>query len=196
MKRQTASKDKIKAAFIDLIHDVGFNSLTVSDLARRSDINRGTFYLHYVDKYDLMTQLEEEIMDELETIFFKEEYKQAQEIDALSLIPYAAILEALQYVESQFTLIQALASPQGDPHFMSKVKDILSRLLTAKLEASKHLNFPPKDLPLPYAKEVLLSSVVSIIRLWIQRGGQESPEDIAQFIDQAKRLPPYQLITS
>ncbi|MDK6233441.1 TetR/AcrR family transcriptional regulator [Aerococcus sanguinicola] len=195
MKRQTASKDKIKAAFIELIHEVGFDSLTVSDLARRSSINRGTFYLHYVDKFDLMDQLEEEIMDELEAIFFKEEYQQGQEVDALSLIPYAAILEALQYVESQFTLVQALASPQGDPHFMIKVKDILSRLISAKVEASDRLNFPPKDLPLPYAKEVLLSSVVSIIRLWIQRGGQESPEDIAQFIDQAKRIPPYQLIS-
>ena len=53
-KRQTSTKTDIRKTFIELLNTKGFDNLTVSDIARGSDINRGTFYLHYVDKYDLM----------------------------------------------------------------------------------------------------------------------------------------------
>ncbi len=46
MKRNTQTKEKIKRTFIDLINEKGFESMTVSDVARGSEINRGTFYLH------------------------------------------------------------------------------------------------------------------------------------------------------
>ena len=70
MKRNTQTKEKIKRTVIDLINEKGFESMTVSDVARKSEINRGTFYLHDVDKYDLMEKLVREVID-----FFKEEGK-------------------------------------------------------------------------------------------------------------------------
>ena len=79
MSRKMATKEKIKAAFIDLVHEKGFEAMTVSDIARRCDINRGTFYLHYVDKYDLMNKLEEEVMFDLEAIILKDSDRQEGE---------------------------------------------------------------------------------------------------------------------
>lgn len=46
MKRNTQTKEKIKRTFIDLINEKGLESMTVRDVARKSEINRGTFYLH------------------------------------------------------------------------------------------------------------------------------------------------------
>ena len=63
-KRKTQTKAIIKNVFTQLLIEKGFNSLTVSDITRMSNINRGTFYLHYVDKYDLLEQLENEIIKE------------------------------------------------------------------------------------------------------------------------------------
>ena len=40
--------------FIDLLAEKGFEKITVNDIAERADINRGTVYLHYVDKFDLL----------------------------------------------------------------------------------------------------------------------------------------------
>ena len=91
MSRKIETKEKIKAAFIDLVHEKGFEAMTVSDIARKCDINRGTFYLHYVDKYDLMNKLEEEVMFDLEAIILKNSgQKEAEE--SLELIPYDEIL--------------------------------------------------------------------------------------------------------
>ena len=45
-QRQTKTEAKIKAAFTTLVKNKGFDAMTVSDLAREADINRGTFYMH------------------------------------------------------------------------------------------------------------------------------------------------------
>ncbi|WP_207940409.1 hypothetical protein DOK78_002105 [Enterococcus sp. DIV2402] len=193
MRRNTQTKDKIKEAFINLINEKGLEGMTVSDIARQCNINRGTFYLHYVDKYDLMEKLEMEAIYNLKQILLLDKNPKNLE-DPLQLIPYESILQALIYVKNDFSLIQALASEGGDPHFMQMVKDILNELIHSKLNLSKSLQFSKKELPDDYAKEILLSSIAGIIHLWIKKGGLETPEEIAMMITKAKKVSPYELL--
>ena len=195
MSRKMATKEKIKAAFIDLVHEKGFEAMTVSDIARRCDINRGTFYLHYVDKYDLMNKLEEEVMYDLEAIILKDsDQDQDQEGEATQLIPYEEILEALVYVKAEFEFVKAIASPGGDPNFMQTLKSIIGQLIDIKVKQSHRVKFEKLDLPEDYAIEILLSSIVGIMTLWIKKDGKESPEEIAPMITKAKLLSPYELL--
>ncbi len=53
----------IREAFFDLLKRKGFDKLTVSELCKQAQINRGTFYLHYEDKYALITELIDEALD-------------------------------------------------------------------------------------------------------------------------------------
>ena len=59
-KRYTLSV--IHEAFFDLLAEAGFAKMTVADICRRADINRGTFYLHYEDKYALLDALIDEAL--------------------------------------------------------------------------------------------------------------------------------------
>ncbi|MDT2751195.1 MULTISPECIES: TetR/AcrR family transcriptional regulator [Enterococcus] len=193
MKRNTQTKEKIKKSFIQLINEKGFESMTVSDIAKQSQINRGTFYLHYVDKYDLMEKLEMEAIYDLKQILLLDTNPKNLE-DPIQLIPYESILHALIYIKNDFEFIQALASEGGDPHFMQMVKDILNELVLSKLDKSKSLQFSRKNLPDDYAKEILLSSIVGVVNLWIKKGGEETPEQIATIITKAKEISPYELL--
>lgn len=47
----------IREAFFELLEEAGFAKITVADICRRADINRGTFYLHFEDKYALLDSL-------------------------------------------------------------------------------------------------------------------------------------------
>lgn len=191
-QRQTQTKKKIKEAFINLIEIKGLEAMTVTDIARSSNINRGTFYLHYMDKYDLMEKLEFEIIHDLKQIIL--DGTNADIEDPIELIPYQSILQALVYIKNDFEFIKALASDGGDPHFMNMMKEILNDLIVSKLNQSKNLHFTKKGLPDDYAKEILLSSIIGIITLWISKGGEETPEQIATMITQAKEISPYELL--
>lgn len=191
-KRKTASKQAIKQAFTRLIHEKGFEGLTVMEIAREAGINRGTFYTHYIDKYDLMEKLEMETMEDLKSILLRPDEGDVN--DPLELIPYPLILEALIYVKQDFDFVSALASPGGDRQFVSMIKGILSELIESKISQSTELEFKKENLPEDYAQEILLSSIVAIILLWIKKGAEESPEDIAKMIFKARAISPYELL--
>jgi AcrR family transcriptional regulator len=191
-KRKTASKQEIKLAFTRLIHEKGFEGLTVMEIAREAGINRGTFYTHYIDKYDLMDKLEMETINDLKAILLRPNVGDVN--DPLELIPYPFILEALIYVKQDFDFISALAGPGGDPQFVAMIKGILSELIESKISQSTELEFKKENLPEDYALEILLSSIVAIILLWIKKGGTESPEDIATMVFKARQISPYELL--
>lgn len=192
-QRKTETREKIKSAFTELLKEKGMDILTVSDIARRADINRGTFYLHYIDKYDLLEQLENKLVEDLTKILLKDD-DTINFNDPLSLIPYDCILNALYYVKDDFEFVQVLVGKGGDPFFIERFKKILEQLVCSMVEKSDELKFSLKGFPQDYANEILLASVTSIILLWIKKGGVESPEEIAEMVSRAKEVPPYELL--
>ena len=66
--RVIRTRDAIRNALVDLIEEKGFEAITVKDITDTAKINRGTFYAHYQDKFDLMTKCQEEIMQEMSNI--------------------------------------------------------------------------------------------------------------------------------
>lgn len=91
-KRQTQTKESLKIALIQLLQTKDFEAITVSDISRTAGVNRGTFYLHYVDKFDMMKQLEEEILHHILTILHHHSITQKQEA-------YPAVVQIFEYLK-------------------------------------------------------------------------------------------------
>lgn len=191
-KRNTETKQQIKTSFTKLLKEKGMDSLTISDIARDANINRGTFYLHYLDKYDLMEKLENDVIEELTKILLSDNPNEID--DPIEIIPYNAILNALYYVKSDFEFIEALTGTGGDPMFVERFKRILEKLIQIQIEKTDKLSFSMKGLPEDYAREILLSSATAIVLLWIKKGALESPEQIAEMLSKAKDISPYELL--
>ena len=61
-KRIRRTKKLLRQALTRLMRQKDFQSITVTDVVREADINRGTFYAHYRDIYDLREKIEEEMI--------------------------------------------------------------------------------------------------------------------------------------
>lgn len=66
--RSIRSVENIKKAFVELLQTEPFEKIKVSEIARKAGIDRQTFYLHYVDKYDLLDQMNQEIIEKYKVI--------------------------------------------------------------------------------------------------------------------------------
>lgn len=188
--RKTKSKEKIRKAFIELINKKGFEEITVSDIARKAEINRGTFYQHYKDKYDLLEKLEQTDIENLEKILLSDKYNDDNE-----LISNRAVLDALKYVYNDIDYFKALTSKNGDHKLMKKVKAILNESINKKLSQSTTLRFNPNSIPREFAREIILSTITSIINLWLSDPENHSPEEIAEIINISKNLSPMDYVT-
>ena len=58
-RRIQKTRQLIMNTFIDLLAEKGFEKITINDISERANINRGTVYLHYVDKFDLLDKCTE-----------------------------------------------------------------------------------------------------------------------------------------
>lgn len=61
--RVIKSKKAIRHAFLELLREKGYHSVTVSDIAERAMINRKTFYFHYAAKDDLYNEILNDTLD-------------------------------------------------------------------------------------------------------------------------------------
>jgi AcrR family transcriptional regulator len=64
--RAIRSKRMLKEAVVDLlIENPDISKLTVQKISKRAELNRATFYLHFLDINDLLKQLVYDIFDDL-----------------------------------------------------------------------------------------------------------------------------------
>ncbi|MDR3190962.1 MAG: TetR/AcrR family transcriptional regulator [Lactobacillaceae bacterium] len=184
----------IKQAFITLIQTKGFSNLTVSDITRQAAVSRGTFYVHYIDKFDLLQKVEDELYDNLaatlstqldETLNHK---SPADKSDAL----YSTFTLMLDYVNSERSTLQALFSQNGDPQLFNRIKLLFDEIVSAKLTAYDG-HFSTK-LPIDYTKEIALNSMLNIVRYWLNKAEPETTEEIAQILLKSRFLAPHDLL--
>lgn len=63
--RTVKTRARLEANFLQLLQEKPLNKITVAELTRRSQVGRGTFYLHYEDIYDLYNQIVAHLIKEL-----------------------------------------------------------------------------------------------------------------------------------
>lgn len=187
------TKKAIKHAFSELIEEKGLETLTVSDIARSAGINRGTFYLHYVDKDDLKQQLEKESIVALREILFN--VKSQDPDDPIEVIPYEGIVEGLRYLRDDLAFIKAIIGPHGDRAFLAGFRESLGEMIEKQISSSSSkLHFAMKDFPRDYAMQIMLAGIVAVVELWITKGAVEPPEEIARMIHISRQVAPYEFL--
>lgn len=59
-RRMKQTRQLLRQAFIDVMQEKGFMSMRIQDITERADVNRGTFYVHFTDKYALLEAISRE----------------------------------------------------------------------------------------------------------------------------------------
>lgn len=138
-----------------------------------ADINRGTCYLHFIDKYDLADKVADHYYHFFNNIMQGDLVNQPEHI-----IKVLHFIYQERDFYSQMINIPSL-------NFEDKISMTLERLLTNIPHLNDSLNnrfMPFLNLPQTYSFIVLIMTITNIIALWIKRDFQESPEKVAQMI--------------
>ena len=57
------SRKMIRQAFFELLKEKKFEKITVTDIVKKADVNRSTFYAHYPDVMGVVEEIQEEILE-------------------------------------------------------------------------------------------------------------------------------------
>ncbi|HDG8499615.1 TPA: TetR/AcrR family transcriptional regulator [Staphylococcus aureus] len=176
--RVVRTKQNIKKAFIDLLEEKGFDAISIKDITERGMMNRGTFYAHYLDKYDLLDQLKQSLIDKMTEIIDQhiDTVIEALDINTIQQSPQNVSVKMIEFINQEHRLFHILLVKQGDYAFQMDMKQIIQRVIESNFEVGKrNTNFD-------YISAYITSANIGILQQWLHKGRQESPEIIAQMI--------------
>ena len=195
-ERVIKTKKLIKTALSELIQEKGFYHVSITDLTQRANINRGTFYLHYQDKYDLLEKFENEVLDDINTNA-ENFIKSIKDIDFLGedfsneIKPF--INKVFTYIKENYIIMKVILGPKSDMRFQNKIKKALNILLTEK-GWDNYFDSQNTFVSKNYFISYLVSAHIGVIRQWIDSGMNESAENMAEMISKMFFLGPFNSI--
>lgn len=68
-RRTLYTRQQIKDSIFQLLKKKTFSKITVTEVCRLAEINRGTFYLHYLDMEDVLDDILSDILCNTSTVF-------------------------------------------------------------------------------------------------------------------------------
>lgn len=166
--RTIRSKEMFKtAAFSLLSEESDISKLTVQKVAAEAGLNRTTFYLHYQDIHDFLTQVTGEILsglsDKIAVLIQSEDLSEKQQLTQL--------LDYL-YIHRKYLLILFKMN-----QFEEKLFVLLKQLVEIRRKNTQ------KELPDEYVSiDIKTASLVGIIMWWLKKGLHFSSDYMANEI--------------
>ena len=75
-KRRKESQEKIERIFVELIQEKNLAEITVTDICKKANLNRSTFYANYLDVYDLADKIKERLEQDVSDLYLDEKLNQ------------------------------------------------------------------------------------------------------------------------
>lgn len=171
--RVRITKIFIRNALFQILKEKPLQAITVRELCQSAGINRGTFYTHYRDIYDLMNQIEEEMTQEFHT-------------KMMPLLSGTTHVDLIDMITEIFSLIQNNAelclitlSPHGDKTFLYRLVAIGKE---ACMKAYLRMNPACDQKVMDYFYTFISTGCIAILEQWLKEGMQVPVEELAAIV--------------
>jgi AcrR family transcriptional regulator len=122
-RRVKYTKMVIKESFIKSLRQKPISKITVKEICEYADVNRATFYTHYKDQYDLLQQIENEIIEDINR--YLRDYD-ITDIRDIKLVPLDLLEKITDYVAKNADVFDLLLNLNGDIKFQQEVIKIIA----------------------------------------------------------------------
>ena len=174
------TKKNIHEAMISLLYEKPFDKITINDISKQAEISRGTFYLHYQDKYELVEKYQEELLEKAHALFQTNIHENRQEF----------FVVMLQFFSTEGELLSLLLSKNGTADIQLQVKQLLKQ--NAQTNILPHLSIEiHSETEKKYLLAYLSNAMFGLLQEWLDNGKKETPEEFAQIVD---RIVPFKFI--
>lgn len=173
-RRVRKTRTRLRECLVVLLKTKKVQEITVRELTEMADLNRGTFYLHYKDVFDLLEKTEEALLDDFNRLVM------AHTADDLRQRPGIIFHEIYSLVYENSDLVEVLMGENGDLNFMNRLKQLIrDKVLRDWIEVFRSGT--------PAVFEAYFSFIVTgsvgLVQHWLKTGLKETPEQMARLTE-------------
>ena len=174
-RRVRKTRTMLRLCLARLLKEKKIQEISVKEISEMADINRGTFYLHYRDVYDLLGSIEDDMFRQFNGIL--ERNTPSGEITER---PSRLILELFSFIRENADLAQILMGPNGDIQFLNQLREVFKDRIMIPWAKTLHIGIE-KDYQYWYA--FITDGCLGIIKAWLENGTDLSPEEVADLAE-------------
>ncbi len=170
-RRIRKTRAALKNSLTALLQQKSVRDISVKELTELADVNRGTFYLHYKDVFDLLEQSELDLLREFESVF--------EGISGQEFInrPDRLFKSIYTMCKDNADFVRVLLSENGDIKFINSMNSFLKeRCLNDWGDIIKSIDVKLFDAYYSF----LVGGCVSLLQYWFRTGMKQSPEELAK----------------
>ena len=153
-RRVRKTRGQLRQGLVRLMREKSIQDITVKELCEECDINRGTFYLHYTDVYQLLHSIEDELLVEFERVL---DGLTAQSVLAAAT-PSPAMCSMFELLADNADMCLVLLCHNGDMAFLEQVKD-------------------------DYVYSFIVSGCIGMLQCWLEKEMPISPREMAAMVE-------------
>lgn len=168
-RRVVKTKRAIRSAFAQLLGQKDINEITIKDIADIADINRKTFYSHYNGIYQIVDEIEDEIVRALNEVIGDINWKR----DLRDPYPILAKLTAV--IGSDLDFYSHLLRIENNSNLLLKIVAALKENISASFTAQ--VRMAPGTLDI--VAEYMISGMLAVYRDWFNSDRARSIEEVA-----------------
>lgn len=175
-RRVIRTKREIFNSLTQLLEQKSIDEITVKEITDLAGINRGTFYLHYVDKYDLLEKSVNEIIYEMrdlgKVILHKVSENEDPEMVKEEVIK--SMSDIFDYVKNNHRFIRCLMSENSTYLFHHKFNEILKDHFVEKMQG------PSLKVLTVYLVSAASYAYQGLIQTWLESDMSETPREMGE----------------
>lgn len=117
------TKRRLREGLLKLMEEKPINEISVKELTDLVDVNRGTFYFHYQDIYDLLRAMEDEFFAQFDRTLTERKPFSDPGSDAGTGTAVSPYLHAIfSFLDENRSFCRIMLSAHGDMQFVDRVK--------------------------------------------------------------------------
>ncbi|SFS68683.1 TetR/AcrR family transcriptional regulator [Paenibacillus sp. BC26] len=169
-RRTIKTREAIYQALIELMSEKDFDAITINDISNKANIHRGTVYLHYSDKFDL---LEKVIKNHLGNMM---KFCMLSKLPEERLDLDRSLLQMFLYFEAHFSFYYTVLTHTGISCFREQLIQLVKNGIVERLKASGNIEESNNQV----AVQFLLSAHVGVVEWWIINKMPLTPLHVAE----------------
>lgn len=173
-RRVGRTRRQLRHGLAQLMKIKRVQDITVRELTDLCDLNRGTFYIHYKDVFDMVDAVENELISDFERVL--NQFSSQEVVEH----PGQLFTQIFELIRDNGDIVSVLVGPNGDLKFINQVKQLVRDRCVASWPEIFAVG------PVQYSEYFsgfIVSGFVGLFDTWFEKGMAETPEQMAQLAE-------------
>jgi AcrR family transcriptional regulator len=185
-RRRLQTRKLLIQTTLNLILEKGYDAISIQDITDQADLGRGTFYIHFKDKEEVVWTMFQDLFQEMEQEAHENLSRSTPQVE------YYGLLNIFRHALKNRDLYRVMFGGQGSAMLTVRVQDFLAKTFLYDIRNAPELPNVNFNLPDEFEAQMLTGMISRLLFWWLETTNHYTPSQMAAMTYKAlyRKQPP------